>query len=422
MARAGPTLVVAFALAALTVLAGRPAAGPSVALAQPDGPTLAGCPMLPADDIWNTRVDALPVHVRSAVWIRSIGDGVTLHADFGSGTWNGGPIGIPYIVVPGTQPRVPVRFEYADESDPGPYPIPPDAPIEGGAHSDGDRHILVVDRDGCRLWETWSTYPEGDGWRAGSGAVFDLRSSGLRPDGWTSADAAGLPILPGLARYDEVAAGAIRHAIRFTAERTQRAYLWPARHFASRIVDPDVPPMGARLRLKADVDLSGFSPEVRVILQAFKAYGIVLADNGSNWFISGAPDPRWDDDRLRELRRLRGADFEVVDVSGLMIDPDSGRARQPGDPSSPTATPSATVTPTTATREPPPPPSTATPSATPTTPDAAPTSWSLYAPMVLRSARADGPDRRPHPTPNAPTHRSPGSSNVTACGSKAAGS
>ena len=234
------------------------------------------------------------------------------------------------MVVPGTQPKVPLRFEYADESDPGPYPIPPDAPIEGGPAADGDRHILVLDKDCCRLYETWSTYPEGAGWKAGSGAVFDLASSKLRPDGWTSADAAGLPILPGLLRYDEVAAGAVRHAIRFTVQRTQRAYLWPARHFASNIRDADVPPMGARLRLKAGVDLGRYSPPVRVILQGFKDYGLLLADNGSNWFISGVPDERWNNDLLRELRNIHGSDFEVVDASGLMIDPDSGQARQPG--------------------------------------------------------------------------------------------
>lgn len=355
--------LLACGLAAALLGAGTGPALPRAAQAQ-GGPTLAGCPMLPADDIWNARVDALPVHPRSAAWIRSIGEGGTLHPDFGSGTWNGGPIGIPYVAVPGTQPRVPVRFEYADESDPGPYPIPTDAPIEGGAHSTGDRHILVVDRDDCRLYETWSTYPDGSGWRAGSGAVFDLRSSRLRPDGWTSADAAGLPILPGLVRRDEVAAGAIRHAIRFTAERTQRAYLWPARHYASRIEDPDVPPMGARLRLKAGVDLGGYAPDVRVILQAFKDYGIVLADNGSNWFISGAPDPGWDDGVLRQLRRVRGSDFEVVDVSGLMIDPDSGQARQSGHPSPPPATAPATTEPPTPTNEPPPAPGTATEAAT----------------------------------------------------------
>lgn len=342
--RRGACALVAAAALALSPAAPRKSDGPGAARAQSVAPRLAGCPMLPPDDIWNTRVDQLPVHARSAAWIRSIGPDTGLHADFGSGLWNGGPIGIPYVVVPGTQPKVPLRFEYADESDPGPYPIPPDAPIEGGPQSDGDRHILVLDKDNCRLYETWSTYPEGGGWRAGSGAIFDLDSSKLRPDGWTSSDAAGLPVLPGLLRYDEVAAGAIRHAIRFTVQRSQRAYLWPARHFASSIRDPDVPPMGARLRLKAGVDLSRFSPPVRVILQGFKDYGLLLADNGSNWFISGVPDERWNNDLLRELRNVHGSDFEVVDASGLMIDPDSGRARQPGGGEPPTAEPTAEPT------------------------------------------------------------------------------
>ncbi len=311
--------------------------------AQSDAPQLGGCPMLPADDIWNTPIDALPVHERSEAWLDSIGLDTGLHPDFGSGLWDGGPIGIPYVLVPEDQPAVPMRFEYADESDPGPYPIPTDAPIEGGPQSDGDRHILVLQQGSCRLYETFAAYPEaGGGWRAGSGAIFDLYSSALRPDSWTSADAAGLPILPGLVRYDEVAAGAIHHAIRFTARRTQRAYVWPARHYASNIQDPDVPPMGQRFRLRADFDLSEFSPPTRVILTAMRDYGLILADNGSDWYISGVPDERWDNDLLRELRRVQGSDFEAVDVSSLMIDPDSGQARQSGGAPSPSAEPSAT--------------------------------------------------------------------------------
>jgi hypothetical protein len=295
---------------------------------RPPGPTLAGCPMLPADSIWNTPVDTLPVDPRSAEYVATIGPNTGLHADFGSGLWDGGPIGIPFVIVPGTQSLVPVAFDYDDESDPGPYPIPPDPPIEGGPLSDGDRHILVLDRERCLLYETWSTYPQPDGsWQAGSGAVFDLRSHALRPDGWTSADAAGLPILPGLLRYDEVAAGAVRHAIRFTAARTRRAYVWPARHYASASTDPARPPMGQRFRLKAAFDLSPFPPEVRTILMAMKVYGIVLADNGSNWFVSGVPDERWDNDALRALAQVKGHDFEAVDVSGLMVHPDSGQVR-----------------------------------------------------------------------------------------------
>jgi len=293
------------------------------------GPSLEGCPVFPSDNVWNVAVDTLPVDANSAAYIGSIGGSAGVHPDFGSGTWDGGPIGIPYVAVPGSQPLVPVSFEYADESDPGPYPIPPDAPIEGGSASTGDRHVLVLDRDRCRLYELFSAYPQpGGGWRAGSGAVFDLASHALRPAGWTSADAAGLPILPGLVRYDEVAAGAIRHAIRFTAPRTRRAYVWPARHFASSQTDPALPPMGQRFRLKASYDLSGFAPEVRVILMAMKVYGLILADNGSAWFVSGVPDERWNNDVLvGQLRLVKGSDFEAVDASGLMLDPDSGQTR-----------------------------------------------------------------------------------------------
>jgi hypothetical protein len=294
------------------------------------GPSLAGCPMLPADSIWNTRVDTLPVDPRSDDYIATIGAGTGLHADFGSGLWDGGPIGIPVIIVRGSQPLVPIAFDYDDESDPGPYPIPPDPPIEGGAGSDGDRHVLVLDRDRCVLYESWSSWPQPDGsWQAGSGAVFDLASNALRPDTWTSADAAGLPILPGLVRFDEVAAGAVRHAVRFTVARTRRAYVWPARHHASSSTDPARPPMGQRFRLRAAFDLSPFPAEVRTILMAMKVYGIVLADNGSNWFVSGVPDERWDNDALRALAQVEGRDFEAVDVSALMVHPDSGQARHP---------------------------------------------------------------------------------------------
>jgi uncharacterized protein (TIGR03437 family) len=293
-------------------------------------PTLAGCPVFPADHIWNRPVDELPVHPQSGAWVATIGAGRNAHPDFGSGLLDGAPIGIPYIVVPGNQARVPVRFQYADESDPGPYPIPPNPPIEGGPSSAGDRHILIVDRDQCRLYELFAAYPNPDGtWRAGSGAIFDLRSHALRPAGWTSADAAGLPILPGLVRYEEVAAGEIRHALRFTAPQTRREYVWPARHFASSRTGAEYPPMGARFRLQAGYDISGFSPEVQVILRALKRYGMILADNGSAWFLTGAPDDRWNNDRLREIRRLRGSDFEAVDASSLMISPDLGQARVP---------------------------------------------------------------------------------------------
>jgi len=300
------------------------------ALGQACGPSLAGCPVFPTNNIWNTPVDNLPVHANSAAYIATMGANTGLHPDFGSGLWQGAPIGIPFMLVPGDQPLVPIAFEFDDESDPGPYPIPPDPLIEGGPESDGDRHILLLDTDNCLLYEVYYAWPRMDGgWDAGSGAIFDLSSNALRPDGWTSADAAGLPILPGLVRYDEVDAGEIKHALRFTATPTQRAYLWPARHFASNSTNPDHPPMGLRLRLKASVDLSGFSEHARVILQGLKKYGMILADNGSNWYISGAPDDRWDNDVLHEIDDIQGSDFEVVDVSSLIVDPDSGATQEP---------------------------------------------------------------------------------------------
>ncbi len=296
-----------------------------VAAAQ-NSPTLEGCPVLPPDNIWNTPVADRRIDSNSSAYISTIGPARGLHPDFGSGTWNGGPIGIPYTVVEASQPAVNVSFDYAEESDPGPYPIPADAAIEGGSQSSGDRHVLVLDRGNCTLYELFSAYPlVGGSWQAGSGAVYTLGSNELRPSGWTSADAAGLPILPGLVRYDEVAAGEIRHALRFTAPQTRKAFVWPARHHASSLTAVEYPPMGQRFRLKDGFDTSRFSAPVRVILQALKTYGMILADNGSAWYISGVPDARWDNDTLvAELAQVKGSDFEAVDVSGLMLDPDSG--------------------------------------------------------------------------------------------------
>jgi hypothetical protein len=292
----------------------------------PDG----GCPVFPADNIWNARVDSLPVHSQSAEYVTRIGAFDNVHADFGSGVWPEGstsPIGIPYVSVGAGQPDVAVEFtSWPGESDPGPYPIPSDAPIEGGPSATGDRHVIVVDVADCVLYELYRAFPNGDGsWRAANGARYDLRSNALRPVGWTSADAAGLPIQAGLVRYDEVASGVIRHAIRFTAPDTRSAFTWPARHEASDITDPSYPPMGQRFRLQASFDTSGLSPQARVIAEAMKTYGIILADNGSPWYISGAPDERWDNDVLHELDVIAGSDFEAVDVSSLMADPDSGR-------------------------------------------------------------------------------------------------
>ncbi len=275
-------------------------------------PSLEGCRVFPPDNPWNTDISGHPVHPNSAEFIESIGADKHLHPDFGT-VWQGAPVGIPYVVVREDQPRVPVTFQYADESDPGPYPIPDDAPIEGGPGSDGDRHVLVIDADNCRLYELFRAFKTEDGWRAGSGAIFDLNSNELRPLGWTSADAAGLPIFPGLARYDEVVEkGEINHALRFTVRRTQRGYVLPATHFASRSDEPKLPPMGLRLRLKAEYDTSGFPPEAQVILKALQRYGMIVADNGGDWYISGAPDPRWDDEALATLKRVKGKDLEVV--------------------------------------------------------------------------------------------------------------
>jgi hypothetical protein len=277
------------------------------------GASLHGRRPFPASNAWNTRVDKAAVDARSTTLIASIGAAGHLHPDFGA-DWDGGPFGIPYIVVSGKARRVPVSFYYADESDRGPYPIPVKAPIEGGASSDGDRHVLVVDRDNWKLYELYAGYPHGGGtsWTAGSGAVFDLATGRSRPAGWTSADAAGLPIFPGLVRYDEVSAGRIGHALRFTVSHSRKGYVAPARHFASHDTSANLPPMGMRVRLKASYRIGGYPPQARVVLQAMKTYGMIVADNGSDWYVSGAPDKRWDDDALNTLKRVPGSAFEVV--------------------------------------------------------------------------------------------------------------
>jgi hypothetical protein len=281
-------------------------------------PTIAGCPIFPRDNPWNTDISRLPVHPNSVAFVASIGAAGHLHPDWG-GFYQGLPSGIPFVVVGGSQPRVPVTFEYPDESDPGPYPLPADAPIEGGPEHDGDRHVLVLDKDNRKLYELFSSYPQADGsWRAGSGAVFDLTSNALRPAGWTSADAAGLPILPGLVCREEVLAGEIRHALRFTTRRTQRGYIAPATHWASSSSDPNLPPMGLRLRLKASYDISGFPEHVQVVLRALKRYGLILADNGGDWFVTGAHDPRWDAAEYETLKQVPGSAFEAVDTGPIV--------------------------------------------------------------------------------------------------------
>jgi hypothetical protein len=309
--------------------------------------SVGGCPLFPADNIWNQDISSLPVSSKSATYIASIGASGHLHPDFGAGLYDGGPIGIPYTVVPQSQAKVPVSFNYADESDPGPYPIPPNAPVEGGAQSSGDRHVLVVQSGTCKLYEVYAGYKQSNGsWKAGSGAVWQLTSNALRPSGWTSADAAGLPILPGLVRYDEVASGVISHALRFTVSQTRNAFIWPARHQASSNSSASLPPMGLRLRLKASVNISSFSRQDQVILTALKRYGMMVADNGSSWFISGAPDDRWNNDDLAQLKRIPGSDFEVVDTSGLQVSANSGQARGGPQAGKPTPTPTRAPSPT----------------------------------------------------------------------------
>jgi hypothetical protein len=298
-------LACTFAVAAATLLASN---NLLLASSAPATPRIAGCPIFPASNPWNQRVDRLPVAKNSAEIIRSIGLDSPVHADFGSGLWDGSPIGIPYNVVSDATPTTSVRFEYADESDKGPYPIPAHPKIEGGS----DHHILLLDKTSCRLYELGGAERSGSGWTAWAGATWSLSSNAVRPATWTSADAAGLPILPGLARYDEVAGGAIGHALRFTAERTRRAFVYPARHYASDSTDPALPPMGLRVRLKASFDTRGFPPQARIVLEALKRYGMILADNGSPWYITGAPDPRWSNDDLHTLGRVHGSDFEVV--------------------------------------------------------------------------------------------------------------
>jgi hypothetical protein len=268
--------------------------------------------VFPADNPWNTDISQYPLHPDSVKFIDSIGKSEGIHPDFGT-TWEGVPNGIPYTVVDGNQPLVPVEFTlYAGESDPGPYPIPDDASIEGGPGSDGDRHVIVVDRDNLMLYELYRAFKIDPGWEAESGAKWDLTSNQVRPKYWTSADAAGLPIFPGLVRYGEILTGEIDHALRFTVERTQRGFIYPARHYASSNTNPNLPPMGLRLRLKSGFDISGFSETNKIILRALKKYGMMVADNGGNWFISGSPDSRWDDEDLSQLKNVRGRDFEVV--------------------------------------------------------------------------------------------------------------
>jgi hypothetical protein len=291
-----------------------PLAGSTPAVVQPPAagvPGLLGCQVFPTDNPWNQDVSQAPVDPNSNTYIASIGASGHLHPDTGSNP----DYGIPYAVVGPGQPRVPIAFTaYGDQSDPGPYPIPPNAPIEAGS----DHHVLVIQTGACKLYELYNTSRSGGGWNADSGAVFDLNSNTLRPDGWTSADAAGLPIFPGLIRYDEVQAGYINHALRFTVAHTQRGYIHPATHFASSSTDASLPPMGLRLRLKAGYDVSRFTGAARVILEALRRYGMIVADNGSNWYVTGASDTRWNDTDLDQLKAVPGSAFEVVQTGPIL--------------------------------------------------------------------------------------------------------
>jgi hypothetical protein len=301
---------------AAALLAGAGAAAAAAASRYPYGTGSGHCRVFPAGSPWHEDISKLPVSPLSDAYVASIGANVDLHPDFGSNL----AYGIPYAVVPGSQRTVAIHFTaYGDQSDRGPYPIPPNAPVEGGRSAGGDRHVLVVQAGACRLYELYDAHPNADGsWDAGSGAVFDLRSNRLRPDGWTSADAAGLPIFAGLIRYDEIRRGVIDHAIRFTAPHTQAGFVHPATHFASSSTNPDLPPMGLRLRLKASFDVSPFPRVARIILRAMKTYGVILADNGSPWYFQGATDPRWNDDALDTLKAVPGSAFEAVATGPIL--------------------------------------------------------------------------------------------------------
>jgi hypothetical protein len=319
------TVALAVALA-LGVLSGSVGTGVGPAAAGTAVPGAPGCPMFPSDNIWNTDISSLPVHLHSPQWLASMGSSTFLHPDFGPSGDPSNPYGMPYTVVSPGHPTVPVSFQYASESDAGPYPFGPDTAIEGGQGATGDRHAIMVNPASCTLYELYDAHYSAGGSTAGSGAIWNLRSNALRPAGWTSADAAGLPIMPGLLRYDEVQSGQITHAIRMTAQTTDTSYLWPARHEAGARSDASLPPMGARFRLKASFDVSRYSPPAQVVLRAMQHYGLILADNGSNWYFGGSADPAWPASLVDELKSIPAGAFDAVDESSLMVAADSGQA------------------------------------------------------------------------------------------------
>jgi len=321
-------MVVVRVLAALgTVLAGAVASVPTVEVARVVAGTT--CTAFPANNWWHADVSDLPVHRRSAAWLSQMSTDRRLHPDFGPSYGDGPNYGIPVTVVAGTHTRVRVRFDYAAESDQVRYPLGADTRIEGGLDSDGDRHAIIVNRDSCRLYETWLTRHRDGRWRAGSGATWSLEGNRLRPDGWTSADAAGLPILPGLLRWNEVRAGKVDHAIRFTTDVTAHAHLWPARHDAGTRSITGYPPMGARFRLRASYSAAHLGWYARVVVRAMKRYGLVLADNGSPWYFQGERNADWPDGLIADLKRIPAKAFVAVDTSSLKIDPDSAAVRSP---------------------------------------------------------------------------------------------
>ena len=331
MRRRMMAVAIAFLAVALLWLGLTVSMGSAVASAGTPLPGAPNCPMFPADNVWNTPVAGLPVNPNSAAWLASMHAGSTnLHPDFGPSGDPSNPYGMPYTVVSPSQPEVPITFQYANESDPGPYPFGAGTPIEGGSQSTGDRHAIMVNPATCTLYELFDAHYSSSGSTAGSGAIWNLNSNALRPAGWTSTDAAGLPILPGLVRDDEVQSGAITHAIRMTAAVTDTSYLWPARHEAGSSSNPNLPPMGARFRLKAGFNISSYSPQAQVVLRAMQQYGLILADNGSNWYFGGTADENWPLTLVDELKSVPASAFEAVDESSLMIDPNSGQARQPG--------------------------------------------------------------------------------------------
>lgn len=312
------------------VLAGPPPAGASSEAAGQQARPVAGCQVFPDDNYWNADITGLPEHARSEAWLRHMSPSSSLHPDFGRAYGEQPvPYGIPITVVGGNHHRVGVRFHYAHESDRVRYPLGNDTKIEGGWRAGGDRHAIIVDKGRCRLYETWNTRRTNGHWTAGSGAVWNLRSNALRRDGWTSADAAGLPILPGLLRWSEVKKGRVDHAIRFTTDVTDNRYVWPARHRAGAVSNRNYPPMGARFRLKPDFDMTGYGKYARVVLRAMQTYGMVIADNGSAWYFQGESTNKWPSSLISDLKRIPARAFVAVDTAPLMVDPDSGRTAQP---------------------------------------------------------------------------------------------